>query len=141
MRWVGTSSAFGRVGPLLAWAIVAAAIGCGPDDLAPARGTVRVGGRPAQQGRVVLLPVGGGQPAIGEIGASGEFRLTTGGSHSGAKIASHHVVLKDVACAPNEKPKNYRATGATEFAVEAGVDNALEIDVTVGRGWAEIRDD
>lgn len=117
------------------------ASGCGEDNLAPAGGMVRIAGKPACAGRVVFLPVGGGRPAIGDIDATGHFTLTSGGSEAGAAIASHHIVLKDVRCEGDADGKNYRAMEASRLAVEAGVENAFDIDVDLQNGWLLVAED
>src|SRR5262245_25847390 len=105
------------------WVMVALASGCGDSNLAPARGLVRVSGRPACSGRVVFLPMGGGKPALGDIDQDGHFTLTTGDSADGAAIAVQHIVLKDVRCAGDAKGKNYRATESVRVEVRGGQEN------------------
>jgi hypothetical protein len=123
---------------LIATAVMA---GCGATDLAPALGSVRVNGKLACGGRVVFLPVGGGQPALGEIDPRGRFTLSSGGRQQGAKIAKHHVVLKDVRCSVSDEGESYRATEATEFEVRQGTENVIDLNVLVGKGWLAIADD
>ena len=120
---------------------LAALTGCGSERLAPVSGVVRIGSQPASEGRVVFLPVGGGPPALGDVGGDGRFDLRTGAEQDGALVAVHHVLLKDVRCAGDAKAKSYRAAESTAFEVRSGTHNEFAIDVDLERGWAAVADD
>jgi hypothetical protein len=120
---------------------LAALTGCGSDRLAPASGVVRIAAQPACEGRIVFLPVGGGPPALGDVGSDGRFVLRTGGNQDGALVAVHHVLLKDVRRAGDAKAKSYRAAESTAFEVRRGTHNEFAIDVDLRRGWAAVADD
>ncbi|RUL87574.1 hypothetical protein [Tautonia sociabilis] len=95
----------------IAVALAAATVsGCGGDPTKPklgrVSGSVTYNGAPVTKGVVTFVPSGGagaqtGQPATGEIGSDGSFRLTTFESGDGAVVGDHVVLVQSVEMDPS----------------------------------------
>lgn len=69
---------------------------CGPaglPNMVPIRGTVRVDGKPLNEGTVLYLPIGSGRQARGDIQPDGSFQLTTLREGDGAQYGEYQVVV------------------------------------------------
>lgn len=82
-------------------AICLAVTGCGPSrdpnlpPTAPVSGQVIYDGKPLDRGNgtITFHPEGSGNPAVGMIGESGEFSLSTYAADDGAVVGQHSVTI------------------------------------------------
>lgn len=102
-RWLGATAILGLT--LLSLA------GCGGPDTAarplyPVKGKVLLpDGKPLTTGRVEFLPVAGGMPVAGNVGADGSFSLKTGDGREGAPAGEYKVRLEPTTLATNKSGK------------------------------------
>ncbi|MDD3588021.1 MAG: hypothetical protein PHQ75_12640 [Thermoguttaceae bacterium] len=83
---------------VFAFCFVVSLIGCQKNKLAPVTGTVSLDGKPVENAKVYLTPVGGGDgAATGEADAAGHFtlRLLKGGE-TGAIPGEYIVTVKKI---------------------------------------------
>jgi hypothetical protein len=110
-----------------------------PYELAPARGTVTIDGRPFTQGKVMFAPVANGtsqnagKPAFGKLQSDGSFALRTDES-DGAVVGEHWatvIAIVDETSAPLvNMPKFGQVTVPQRYKVEAARENQFDIKLS-----------
>jgi hypothetical protein len=117
--------------------------GCRPSyqlDIAPARGTVTLDGKPLSAGGVLLTPERG-RAAGGRLAADGSFVLSTYGHGDGAIIGKHRVAITPPQSEnesdkplPGSVPVPQRYLSATssslEVEIKAGQENVFHLPLT-----------
>jgi len=111
-------------------------LGCGASDIAPARGIVQRDGQPLDGGKVILTPLGEGQPSVGQIESDGTFDLTTNKPGDGATIGQYRVTVVGNRETEGDEPRRtYVAPRDFQLEVKAGEQNEFVIDVSQENGW------
>ena len=118
-----------------AWRVVAiatmcVAVGCARSDeaLVPVAGQVLLDGKPLAGGVIVTMPERG-RGARAEIGADGQFVLSTKELGAGATAGTHRVAVTWLADAPGASPEAPRQSRIpTRYA--SAETSGLSIDVT-----------
>ncbi len=116
---------------LFAAALAAAVAGCGArPKLAPLAGRVVMAGQAVAAGSVTFYPEGGGDSAVGTLGADGSFAASTYPHGDGVAPGRYKVVLDSGLAARIKKPL-YADPTKTPWSVtvpDAGVsDLVLEV--------------
>lgn len=106
---------FGRLGfhrafYVLAWPLVVALAGCGPNlpRCFPVSGTVTVDGQPVAGGTITFYPEAG-RSAMGKIEADGSYKLTTFRDDDGALPGRHAVTIKATTVSGPAAPESFEA--------------------------------
>lgn len=112
--------------------------GCGSGlDIAPTRGTISVKGEKLTHGRVMFMPIGGGQPAVGEIQPDGSFVMSTVDEGDGALVGEHSVQItqREDDVEPGKQAYNFESPADEPIVVKSGEENVLNIDIDTDKGW------
>ena len=75
-------------------------------------------GKPLTTGRVEFIPVKGGMPAAGDIGADGSFSLKTGNGQEGAPAGEYKVRLEPTTLAAKKAGKTASLPFPAKYADE-----------------------
>ena len=149
VRWRGSRARCVASIFVLAAAITSGCSGSADHELAVARGTVTLDGKPLPQSKVMFAPISNrknskaGKPAFGVVDAGGGFVLSTYSPDDGAVVGDHWVTVIRL---PSEKksqslPSNddasvskvsswERVTYPQRVQVKAQEENVFSIDLT-----------
>ena len=75
-------------------------------------------GKPLTTGRVEFIPVKGGMPASGDVGADGSFSLKTGSGQEGAPAGDYKVRLEPTTLAAKKAGKSLSFPFPAKYADE-----------------------
>jgi hypothetical protein len=134
---------------ILGWAVMLISAGCGSSssefEIAPARGTVTIDGKPLANAKITFAPEHG-PSANAESDTSGAFVLSSNGKGDGAVVGRHTVTVtargsshEDMKGSPlmpvpgqSLIPVTYGdpTTSGLEFEVAEGRDNTFEIQLS-----------
>jgi len=122
----------------LLWAACLLLAGCGSGlDIAPTRGTISVKGEMLTNGRVMFMPIGGGQYAVGEIQPDGSFVMSTVDDGDGVLVGEHSVQItqREDDVEPGKQAYNFESPPGEPYVVKSGEENVFDIDIDTDKGW------
>jgi len=131
---------------LTSLSVVLLAAGCGGGPKlpprAPVEGTVTLDGKPLPRGTVQFVPDQDkrtkGPPAVAQIDADGNYRLSTAGVegavigwHRVAVVAQENVDLNQTSYAPSLVPEKYNdpSSSGLSYEVKAGEHNLIDVEL------------
>ena len=124
------------------WTVVICGfLGCGgPADVAPARGTVQLDGKPCVAGRVIMRPLQDGRSSIGMIEPDGTFEMRLSPGQAGAQVGVNHLLVIEAKTGEAEDSRDFRGPESARVTVEPRTDNEFSIRISRELGWIPIQD-
>ena len=113
-------------------------VGCNNNPpVAPVSGKVSLKNSTFVDGRVLFLPVNGGQQALGVIQEDGTFRLGTFSDDDGALVGEHHALIVKASLAADPDNKlHFRRDESKRITVRPDTENKFEFEMDSDE-WSE----